>query len=103
MIFFLTLFLFFAVGSAVPKTIAIFLFEGRSLSAKQAMVYTDKLRSLLVQSQAFKIMERERMDLLYKKQGLQSSISTSEQVKIGQLLKVDYILTNSLSQTEKKQ
>jgi hypothetical protein len=55
-----------------------------------------------VQSQAFKIMKRKRMGLIYNEQGLQKSGSTSEQMKIGQLLEVNEILTDSFSQTEKK-
>ena len=88
--YFSILFLFLSLGLTASKTITVLPFEVRTLSPEQAMVYTDNLRSVLVQSQNFKIMERERMELIYKKQGLQSSSSTSDQVKIGQLLKVEY-------------
>ena len=86
MIFFLILFLFLALGSAAPKTIAISPFEARSLYAEQAI----------------KIMKRERVDLIYNEQELQKSVSTSEQMKMDQMLKVDHILTDSFSQTENK-
>lgn len=78
-------------------SIAIYPFESSNLSAAQAEIYTGQLRSLLVESNHFNIIERSRMNLVLQEQGFTQSGSTQEAIELGKILNVEYILTGNFA------
>jgi TolB-like protein len=71
-----------------------------NVSASEASILTDRIRSLLVKSRLFRVMERESMDKVLKEQGFSSTQiceSADCTLQIGRLLSVRRILTGSVS------
>lgn len=82
-----------------PKSIALSEFRGHQITEVQLELFTNQLRTALVQQGHFSVVERERVDLVLQEQGFSQSGSTQEAIKLGALLKVDYILTGSFAQS----
>ena len=84
------------------QSIALLDFEFKGISQEEAGIITDRFRAYLVNADKFKVMERSNMDKIFKEQGFQQTeyCNTSEcEIKIGQLLSVDLIITGSVSRT----
>ncbi|OGS37528.1 MAG: hypothetical protein A2293_12790 [Elusimicrobia bacterium RIFOXYB2_FULL_49_7] len=73
--------------------------EGRGLAEGEASTLTDALRSYLIETRAFRVMERGKMDLILKEQGFQQSGACTDEaclVEMGQLLGVNHLVTGSI-------
>lgn len=95
---FLFLFLSFSLANAVT-TIAVVDFEARGIPKHEAEIIADRIRTELVQSGLFKVMERGQMESILKEQGFQQSGVCSDAsclVEVGQLLAVEKIVTGSV-------
>ena len=92
----------FAQASTKRITIAVFDFEGKGISASEAAALTDRFRSVLVETQKFIVVEREKINLILKEIGLQMSGVISEESisQAGKLLGVNQIITGSIGKIE---
>ncbi len=111
--FFVAFFLFlspFVLGLTAPPVMAqtqktpVAVLELRtkgSAEASEGNLLTDRIRSLVVRSRQYDVMERALVDKILREQGFQSSQSCegneSCSVRIGQLLAVREIITGSLN------
>lgn len=71
-----------------------------SVSEPEASIITDRIRTLVVQTRRFEVMERESMDKILREQGFQTTQdceSNACSVEIGRLLSVRAIVTGSVS------
>lgn len=71
-----------------------------NVSESDASILTDRIRTLIVQSGRFEIMERESMDKILKEQGFQTTQNCDTNacsIEIGRLLSVRGIVTGSIS------
>lgn len=86
------------------ENIAVLDFEGKNISAVDASVLTDFLRTATVNMHDVKIIDRKNMELILKEQGLQMSGCTSEKcaVRIGKILNVEKIIIGTISRSQKK-
>lgn len=82
-----------------PKSIALSEFRGHQITEVQLELFTNQLRTALVQQGHFSVVERDRVDLVLQEQGFSQSGSTQEAIELGTLLKVDYIPSLALSLT----
>ncbi|MFH0919596.1 MAG: CsgG/HfaB family protein [Fibrobacterota bacterium] len=79
--------------------VAVSNFDGRGLAEGEAITLTESFATYLVNTRAFRLMERGKMDEILKEQGFQSSGACSDKaciVEMGQLLGVDNIITGSI-------
>ncbi|PKL75170.1 MAG: hypothetical protein CVV27_16770 [Candidatus Melainabacteria bacterium HGW-Melainabacteria-1] len=71
-----------------------------NIGESEASILTDRIRTLVVQSRRFQVMERESMDKILREQGFQTTQdceSNACSVEIGRLLSVRGIITGSIS------
>jgi hypothetical protein len=73
--------------------------EAIGVSLEESIAMTDRLRSELVNSNYFTVVERSKMDEILKEQGLQQSGCTSDEcaVEIGKLLNIRLICAGSIA------
>jgi TolB-like protein len=101
-----TLTLFTSVWASPPqqesssrKNIAVIDLDSRGgLSASEVGTLTDRLRSMLVGTRAFTVVDRGKMDAILKEVGFQQTGCTTTEcaVEIGKMLNVQQIVTGSL-------
>ena len=81
-------------------SIAVLNFKGdQNVTPAQLDFITGKFASELIQSGAFKVLERNRMDLILSEQGFQQSGSCNSsecQLQMGQLLGVDALVSGNM-------
>ncbi len=79
-------------------SIAVLPLEENGISPSEAMVLTDELRSVLVQSENYIVVERSNMESILQEQGFQLSGCTSTEcaVEAGKLLGVEKMVTGSI-------
>jgi len=77
---------------------AIIDFEGLGISQQEAQLLTNRLRTLLVQTDNYNIIERGQMEQIFQEQNFQLSSCTSQEcaVEIGQILGAQQIMTGSI-------
>lgn len=82
----------------VVKRIAVLELQGQGVSESEAQTLTDRLRSRLVNTNAFHVLEREQMDEILKEQGFQQSGCVSDEclVEIGRLVGVEQMVGGSI-------
>lgn len=71
-----------------------------NITASDASILTDRIRSLIVQSQQYEVIERENMDRILREQGFQATQNcdtTDCSVAIGKILSVRHMITGSAS------
>ncbi len=80
------------------QTVAILDFEGLGISQHEAQLLTNRLRTLLVQSKSYNVIERGQMEQILEEQNFQLSGCTSQEcaVEVGQLLGAQRIMTGSI-------
>jgi hypothetical protein len=86
-------------GEQKRLSIAITEIEGRGLAEGEAVTLTDALRNYLINTGAFRVMERGKMDMILKEQGFQQSGACTDEaclVEMGQLLGVEQMITGSV-------
>jgi TolB-like protein len=91
-------------ADATPKlSVAVTDLSAEGLNASEAKVITDRLRTELLATGVFTVVERGQMEEILKEQGFQQSGCVSDQcvVEAGQLLGVNHILAGSLGQVGK--
>lgn len=84
---------------AEVQSLAVLPLDAQGLTENDAAVLTDALRSRIGQSGRFKVVERTRMNDIFREQGLQMSgicIESSCAVEMGQVLGVRRILMGSV-------
>jgi len=83
--------------TAKDRTLAVANFEAQNVSAGDAAVISDLLRSALVQDAAFNIVEKANMDKILAEQAFQQSGCTTQEcaVKLGKVLNVKYLVVGS--------
>jgi TolB-like protein len=83
------------------SSIAVLPLEIRgSVSADEAGLLGDRVRSLIVQSQSYRVIERQAIDKILKEQGFQLSQNCQSQdcaIELGKLLSVKELVTGSVS------
>ena len=79
---------------ALALPIAVLTLEGRGVSAQEADILTERLRSNLVQNGRYQVVERSQMEAILKEQGFQQSgCSTNEcLVQAGMILGVEQMV-----------
>jgi len=93
-----------AIISAYPgyaqekRTLAILDFDGLGISQQEAQLLTNRLRTLLVQTDSYRVIERGQMEQILQEQNFQLSLCTSQEcaVEVGQLLGAQEIMTGSI-------
>ncbi len=82
------------------KTIAVLEFASTgNLSKKEAITLTKRFRDMLVQTNTFKVLERDKMDAILKEQDfiLSDDCNSAEcAVQVGQLLGVEKMITGDI-------
>ena len=78
--------------------VAVLDFEGKGISSMEASVLTDRLRSNLVETGTFDVVERGKMNEILGEQNFQLSgcISSECAVEVGQLLGVSRMITGGI-------
>ena len=90
-------------GPAIP-TLAVNNLTAHGLTESEAMTLTDVLRSRLMETGKFKVMERAEMETILREQAFQNSGACTEEaciVEMGQLLGIEQILAGSIGQVGK--
>lgn len=85
-------------------TLAVNNLIGHGLTESEVMTLTDVLRSRLMETGKFKVMERAEMETILKEQAFQNSGACTEEaciVEMGQLLGIEEILAGSIGQVGK--
>jgi TolB-like protein len=93
-----------AQPAPAPKpNVAVTDLAAEGLPASEARIITDRLRSELLNTGAFTVVERGQMEEVLKEQGFQQSGCVSDQcaVEVGQLLGVSHIVAGSLGRVGK--
>ncbi len=89
-----------ACAAQAPKpAVAVNDFRAEGLEQSSARIITDRLRSELVNSGLFRVIERDEMDNVLREQGFQQSGACDDQnclVEVGQLLGVDRMIAGSI-------
>ena len=80
------------------KRIAVLELQGQGVTEAEARTLTDRLRSRLVNTNAFYVLEREQMDEVLNEQGFQQSGCVSDEclVEIGRLVGVEQMVGGSI-------
>ena len=86
------------LSGQVYESIAVLDLEGRGISHVEAASLTDRLRSALVQSNQFTIVERNQMQEILAEQNFQLTGCTTDEcaVEVGQLLGVTMMIAGSV-------
>ncbi len=81
-----------------PKRIAVLDLSGEGVTKSEAKTLTDRLRSRLVNTGAFIVLEREQMDEILSEQGFQQSGCVSDEclVEIGRMIGVQEMVGGSI-------
>jgi TolB-like protein len=79
-------------------TVAVLNLEGRGISAVEAATLTDRLRSMLVKTKVFAVVDRGRMEAILQEVGFQQTGCTSSEcaVEVGRILNVQQMITGSV-------
>ncbi len=89
-----------AFTTVYPKmSIAVNTFQAKGVNEHEAELIASRLRSRLVRTDEFQLLERTEMETILKEQGFQQSGSCSEQscvVEIGQVLGVKKMISGSV-------
>jgi TolB-like protein len=74
--------------------VAVVDLESKGFSEDESSTLTDKLRTELINTGRFQVMERNQMDEILKEQGFQQTGCTSQNcmVEMGQLIGVEYLI-----------
>lgn len=91
----------FPAGAAQTKdkvNIAVFDFEGKGIPQEEASALSERFRSVLVSTDKFNVVERQKIKLIMEELGLQLTGMVSEESmsQAGQLLGVKRILTGTI-------
>jgi curli biogenesis system outer membrane secretion channel CsgG len=87
------------LGQKVKTTIAVNDLAGEGIEASEARIISDRLRSELINSEMFRVMERGEMETILKEQGFQQSGLCTDQscmVEMGKILGVRNIIAGTI-------
>lgn len=92
----LSIILSFSVFGSVPTIAVVEL--GGDITKSESKILSDKLASILIETNKFKLVERSMMEEILKEQGFQQTGCTDQNcaVEIGQLLGVQKMCTGSI-------
>lgn len=92
----------FAVQPEHKPAVAVLELEGNGITNDEKSIFTNRLRSKLINTGNFTVIERNRMDEILKEQGFQKTGCTDNEcaIEIGRLLNVKYIITGNLDKLE---
>ena len=95
---FLLLFSHSLIAQSYQNQIAVLNLDAVGISPNESLTLTDRLRSELVQSGSFTVIERSEMDAILNEQGFQQAGCTSDEcaVEIGKLLNIQRICAGSV-------
>ena len=79
-------------------SIAVLALQGKGITVSEASILTDELRSILVQTEKYNVLERDNMESILKEQGFQLSgcTSTACAIEAGKLLDVQKMVAGSV-------
>ena len=85
-------------SQTTQKQIAVLNLSAAGLSRAESITLTDRLRSELVNTHQFRVIERDKMEEILTEQGLQQSGCTTDEcaVEIGKLLNIHQICAGSV-------
>ena len=91
-----------ATESSAKSTIAVAEFDGQDLSASEIAGVTDFVRTGLVKTNSFDIVDRRNMEAILKEHEFQQSGCTSQEctIKMGKLLNVQKMVTGAIVQLD---
>jgi len=97
-IFSITLLISLSLNAQDKISIAVLALQGNGISTSEASVLTDELRSVLVQTGKYNVIERSNMESILNEQGFQLSGCTSTEcaVEAGKLLGVQKMFGGSV-------
>ncbi|OGJ91390.1 MAG: hypothetical protein A2268_00095 [Candidatus Raymondbacteria bacterium RifOxyA12_full_50_37] len=95
------------IGTSMPanitelskNTVALNTLDAKGITKNEADVLTSKLRSELIATAGFTVLERDKMDEILKEQGFQQTGACTQSeclVEMGQLLGVTHVIAGSL-------
>lgn len=93
--------------SSEKPQIAVLNFEGRGIEESEVYPISDRFRGELVNTNQFIVLERERMEVILKEIALEQTldlancITTECAIKIGELLRVQKVITGSIGRVGK--
>lgn len=92
-----------AVNTGAPLTIAVLDLQPEGVKQSTARIITERLRSELLKTRAFVVLERGQMEEILKEQGFQQSGCVAEEcyVEVGQLLGVSHMVGGSIGKVGK--
>ena len=80
-------------------TVAITDLKGKGVEQSVAEIITERIRSALLKTGYFRVMERGQMDMILKEQGFQATGACNDQdclVEMGQIMGVDQMVAGTL-------
>jgi hypothetical protein len=86
-------------GQKAKITVAVNDLSGEGIEGSEARIISDRLRSELINSEIFRVMERGEMETILKEQGFQQSGACNDQscmVEMGQILGVKHIIAGTI-------
>ncbi|MBD3242993.1 MAG: hypothetical protein GF331_20540 [Chitinivibrionales bacterium] len=88
-----------ATAAKAPVSIAVNELLAEGLPASEARIISDRIRTELLNTGSFRVMERAEMERILKEQGFQKTGACSDEscvLEVGQLLGVRQMLTGSI-------
>lgn len=85
-------------------TLAVLDFSPKGILKTEASILTDEIRSSIIASEVFRVLERAEIDEILKEQGFQATGSCDDQecsIEIGKLLGVQHMLIGSAAKLNK--
>ena len=94
------LFLLPSTGMAVKNRIAVMDFRADGISKEKALRTSELIRTEIVNTKAYTVIERNQMDMVFKEHGIQQTgvIDDAYAIKMGQLLSAQKILIGTVMQ-----
>ncbi len=92
-----------AEPASIPM-VAVHALESRGIDKDEAATLTDVLRSKLMNTQKFQVMERGQMEAILQEQAFQQSGACTDQeciVEMGQILGIEQVIAGSIGQVGK--
>lgn len=86
-------------------TIAVLDFEGRGVKPEEAASLSDVFQGVMVESQQFTVVDRNRIKAILEEQGFQQSEACSQVeciVQVGKILKVEKMFAGSIGKVGKR-
>jgi len=91
-----------AQSTSNQNTVAVLDFEARGIAVYEAETLTERLRSEIPNTNAFRLVDRKLLETILEEQGLQQSGCTTDEcaAEVGQLLGVQFMISGSIGKLD---